>query len=53
MQMWECVGRVGRVGRAGKVTTGGDTWAVNGYQELTFDPGPNPKNISFTIRNQR
>ena len=34
-------------------TADGDTWAVNGYQDLTFDPGPNPKNISFTIRNQR
>ena len=34
-------------------TADGDTWAVNGYQELTFDPGPNPKTISFTIRNQR
>jgi hypothetical protein len=34
-------------------TPAGDTWAVNGYAELVFDPGPNPQNISFTIRNQR
>ena len=34
-------------------TPAGDNWAVNGYAELVFDPGPNPQNVSFTIRNQR
>ena len=34
-------------------TTDGDTWAVNGHAQTTFDPDENFQKISFTIRNQR
>ena len=34
-------------------TADGDTWAVNGYAEIVFDPGPETQEMSFTIRNQR
>jgi hypothetical protein len=34
-------------------TADGDTWAVNGYAETVFDPGPEAQEMSFTIRNQR
>ncbi len=34
-------------------TNDGDNWAVNGYAEIVFDPGPEAHELSLTVRNQR
>ena len=34
-------------------TSDGDTWAVNGSAQTTFDPDENFENVSFTVRNKR